>query len=429
MTYTIPPVNLPFQYNVSIDFTGGDLTSDGGLLMLGEMAAALRVREHLVSSLARHPLRAYDDADLVAQKAMLVAAGYYADDDATGLREDPAFAHLFGHLASQETFSRRFSAMTESDVASLRAATDGIHDGLVAADRRDTCVIDIDTTLIQAYGTQDGCAWNYHYKDAGFHPIIATDTLARDVVGFELRHGAQYCSKDADMFLEGVLERMGRRHPKAHLFVRGDAGFASPGVYEACEREGAGYAVRLKENAPLVRLAAPLCALLEPGVKKCVYGDLRYQAASWDRARRVACKCEMAEGELIAKATFIVTNMASAPRDVIDFYCKRGSMELIIGELKDGFLVNCVQSKSASANEFRCLVGILAYNLMNWLRRLVAPEAFRKEKTTTLRTRFIKVAAKRIRHARTTLFRFPTSYPCKNAIYRMLEGMWLISSA
>jgi len=143
----------------------------------------------------------------------------------------------------------------------------------------------------------------------------------------------------------------------------------------------------------------------------------------------VVAKCEMAEGELIPRHTFIVTNMSLPPRALVGSCCNRGSMELIIGELKEGFLVNCVQSKASPANEFRCLVGILAYALMNWLRRLSVPAAFVKEKTTTLRTRLIKVAAKRVAHARTTLFRFPTSYPYKNAIYRMLEGMWHLSSA
>lgn len=429
MTYTIPPVKLPFTHNVSFDFSGGDLTSDGGLLMLGELSQALGVNDELNMNLVYHPLRRFDDAELVAQKAMLVAAGYHADDDATELREDPAFAHLFGHLASQETISRRFSAMGGDDVTRLRRAIDGMHDKVALSDKRTECVIDIDTTLLAAFGKQDGSAWNYHYAATGLHPILATDTLTRDVCGFELRPGTQYCSKDAGTFIEDVLGRMSARHPKAHLFVRGDSGFAAPEVYEACEREGAGYVIRLKANATLYERATSLAELLVPGQEGCVYTEFPYQAASWDMPRRVAVKCEMAEGELICRHTFIVTNMALSPHALIDFYCHRGSMELIIGELKDGYLKNCVQSKGRSANEFRCLVGILAYTLMNWLRRLVAPAAFIKEKTTTLRARLIKVAAKKVAHARTTLFRFPTSYPYKNAIYRSLQGMWLLSSA
>lgn len=428
MTNIIPSIKLPFNNNVAFDFTGGDLTSEGGLLMLSELCAALGVQEKLSENLATHLLRAFDDADLAAQKAMLVAAGYHADDDATELRHDPAFAHLFGALASQETISRRFSAMDDNDVAGLRRALDKIHDKVALHDERTECVIDIDTTLLAAFGKQDGSAWNHHYSKTGFHPILATETLTRDVVGFELRPGTQYCSKDAGSFIEDVLERMGSRHPKAHLFVRGDAGFAAPEVYKACERCGAGYAVRLKVNAALYRQAGSLATLLVPGEEGCVYKEFFYQANSWGKARRVVSKCEMGQGELFPRYTFIVTNMSLPPRAVIDFYCQRGSMELIIGELKDGYLRNCVQSKNGSANEFRCLTGILAYNLMSWLRRLMLPKTFQKEKTTTLRMQFIKVAAKRVSHGRRICFRFPTSYPYKNAFYQSLQSMWLLSS-
>jgi hypothetical protein len=112
---------------------------------------------------------------------------------------------------------------------------------------------------------------------------------------------------------------MGTRHPKAHLFVRADSGFASPEVYEACERDGAGYAIRLKVNARLTEQAAALALLLVHGKEACVYKEFYYQAASWHMPRRVVTKCEMAEGELIPRYTFIVTNMSSSPRQTIDF--------------------------------------------------------------------------------------------------------------
>lgn len=304
-----------------------------------------------------------------------------------------------------------------------------IRSKVAASQVRDTVVVDIDTTLIKAYGCQEDTAYNFHYSDNGYHPIIATDTRCRDVVGFALRPGAQYCSKGSGAFLEEVLSTMGARHPQAHLFIRGDAGFAAPEVYEACEREGVGYAVRLKCNEALRALAELAAASLEAGTAGCAYGEFSYKATSWDRKRRVVCKCEIAEGEMFASTTFIVTNMACCPADVVAFYCNRGSMELIIGELKDGFLKNCVQSSDKCANEFRCLVGILAYSLLNWLRYLALPKKFIKEKAATVRSQFVKVAAKKVSSARRALFRFPTSSPFKHAFYRALENIWHLSSA
>lgn len=138
-------------------------------------------------------------------------------------------------------------------------------------DVRTECVIDIDTTLLAAYGRQDGSAWDCHYGKTGFHPVIATETITRDVVGFKLRPGTQHCSKDSGAFIEDVLDRMGRRHPKAHLFVRGDVGFASPEAYKACGRHGVGYAIRLKSNATLGKEAESLSPLFAPGQEGRVY--------------------------------------------------------------------------------------------------------------------------------------------------------------
>lgn len=426
--YEVPPARLPLDPRISFDFSGGELTSDGGLLLVGQMARALGVREALGRHLESHPLHTFDDADLVMQKAMLVTAGYRADDDATDLRDDPAFAGTVGRLASQETLSRRFSAMGPSDVGALRAAVREVQDRVAENDERRAIVVDFDTTLLSGYGSQEGLAWNFHYSGAGLHPIVATDTEACDVVGFELRPGAQHCSKDAGPFIGGVLDRITERHPDACVAVRADAGFSSPEVYAACERYGCAYAVRLKSNARLHELAAPLASLLEPGSGLEAYGSFAYRAASWDRERRVAVRCETPDGELLVRSTFVVTDMAAPPRDVFAFYRGRGAMELVIGELKDGFLRNCVQSKSMAANEFRCLTAILAYSLLNWLRRLALPARLAREKAATVRSELVKVAARRVSHGRRVLFRLPSSYPRKSAFYHALHRIWEIAS-
>lgn len=397
-------------------------------MLVDQLARALGVRETLARHLACHPLRTFDDADLVMQKAMLVAAGYHADDDATDLRSDPAFGSAVGRLASQETVSRRFSAMGETDVEALRSAMREVQGRIAEKDARRAVVVDFDTTLLSGYGSQEGLAWNFHYSGTGLHPIVATDTEMRDVVGFELRPGAQHCSKGAGAFIEGVLDRMTTRHPNAHIAVRADAGFSSPEVYGACEAYGCSYAVRLKSNARLHELAAPIASLLETGSGKEAYGSFTYRAASWDRERRVAVRCEAPEGELFVRSTFVVTDMAAPARDVFALYCGRGAMELVIGELKEGFLRNCVQSKSMAANEFRCLTAILAYSLLNWLRRLTLPAKLAREKAVTLRSELVKVAARKVSHGRRVLFRLPSSCPRKAAFYHAMRRIWEMAS-
>jgi hypothetical protein len=47
------------------------------------------------------------------------------------------------------------------------------------------------------------------------------------------------------------------------------------------------------------------------------YHEFMYQAASWDKARRVVAKVEWHEGELFPRVGFIVTNMGGGVATVI----------------------------------------------------------------------------------------------------------------
>lgn len=71
--------------------------------------------------------------------------------------------------------------------------------------------------------------------------------------------------------------------------------------------------------------------------------------------------------------TFIVTNMDSAPGDLIRFYCKKGSLKNYIKESKNGFDFTSVSSSSKIVNANRLQVHALAYNIFNWFKQLVLP--------------------------------------------------------
>ena len=68
-----------------------------------------------------------------------------------------------------------------------------------------------------------------------------------------------------------------------------------------------------------------------------VYGEFMYKAGPWPYERRVVCKVEKPENQMVYMYTFIVTNMDSSPEYLIKFYCKRGLMENFIKESKSGF--------------------------------------------------------------------------------------------
>ena len=193
------------------------------------------------------------------------------------------------------------------------------------------------------------------------------------------------------------------------LYLRGDSGFASPELYEACEEYDCKYAIRLKQNQTLLKYAADADEALYRATRNnqidyaIEYGEFEYQAGSWSHPRRVVFKVEKPYGQMIHLFTFIVTTMEMAPYQVIQFYCGRGKMENFIKEGKRGFGFSSVSSHSRVVNANRLQVHALAYNLFNWFRRLALSANMRKQRIDTIRLKLLKVAAKAVRSARYVL--------------------------
>ena len=142
---------------------------------------------------------------------------------------------------------------------------------------------DIDSTLLNTYGNQEGEGFNFHYQAHGYHPLLCYDGLTGDLLKAELREGTKYCSKEADLFMESLLEEFGCDFPDLPLYLRGDSGFASPALYEILEDKGCKYAIRLKENPKLRELAEEENQALYRATKynqvdyAVEYGEFMYQ--------------------------------------------------------------------------------------------------------------------------------------------------------
>ena len=90
------------------------------------------------------------------------------------------------------------------------------------------------------------------------------------------------------------------------------------------------YAIRLPANQVLQEKIEHLLTrpVSRPPRKPVVwFADFSYQAASWDRPRRVIVKVEWHRGELFPRVGFIVTNMSAQAPGVVHFYNGRGTVE------------------------------------------------------------------------------------------------------
>ena len=84
-------------------------------------------------------------------------------------------------------------------------------------------ILDLDSTLLNAYGKQKGRAFNFHYQSNGYHPLVCYDGITRDLIKIQLRDGTQHSSTGVVDFLQPILEDF----PEVKLLLRGESGFAT----------------------------------------------------------------------------------------------------------------------------------------------------------------------------------------------------------
>ena len=290
-------------------------------------------------------------------------------------------------------------------------------------------ILDLASTFLAAYGKQEGRAFNFHYRSNGYHPLVCYDGITGDLIKIQLRDGAAYSCTGVTDFLQPILDEYLNDYPTIHLLLRGDSGFATPDLYKQCEENGTSYVIRLKGNKILREKASFLTEALPSRTQNnkvdyaVVYGEFMYKAGPWLYERRVVCKVEKPESQMVYMYTFIVTNMDSSPEYLVKFYCKRGLMENFIRESKSGFDFSAVSSHNRIVNANRVQVHALAYNIFNWFRRLVLSAKMRKQRIDTVRLKLLKIATKVVHSARYITFKLCSSCPYKEEFYDTLSAI------
>lgn len=437
--HSLKEIQLKCNKQFIVNFEGGELSSDGGLLLLKEFLCAFGIEKLLKNSFKTNDpasFRIHKDDENLLQMLYQIFGTYYEDNCADELRLDPVLSAVLGKeaLASQPTLSRFFNRMDDDTLRQFDDIMHKLRRKIYSVKMPESVLFDIDTTLLATYGKQEGEGFNYHYQAHGYHPLLCYDGLTGDLLRAKLRDGTDYCSKNSAEFMEPLIAEYRENYPDVRLYARGDSGFAAPELYDLFEDNNVKYAIRLKINQTLLKLAQDK----EEDLRKVTrfnmvdyavtYGEFYYQASSWREPRRVVFKIEKPYNQMTYMYTFIVTSMEELEHwQVIDYYCNRGRMEKFIGEGKQGFDFASVSSKSRTVNANRLQLHALAYNLFNWFRRLVLPEHMNKSLVDTVRLKLLKIATKVVHTGRYVKFKLCSSCPYKEEVLETFANIWSLS--
>jgi len=429
---------LPRQ-PVHVDFSGGSLSSDGGLLLLAQLDRHLGLTQQVVASLHdwRRPERVHHSLlDLIRQRVYQIAAGYEDANDATALRHDPILKLAVGRpphsgpdLASQPTLSRLEAALSEAECDDVNAVLLG---QFLHTPRRKptTVVLDLDTSEHPTYGQQTFAFFNGHYGSTCYLPrfFFASVPGERDqyLVRAQLpdHHG-----EETDAIRESMAALVGairKQWPGVQVRLRADAGFAHPELYAWLEQHDVAYAIAIPANPVLQKKSQRLCeaaakaASASPTQRACLFGKVWYQAGSWEKGRRVLVKGEVTPTGRSLRFV-VVWGVGGTPRQQYRFYGGRGDSENRLKELKEGLHSDRMSCCEFASNKVRRMLTSVAYVLVQQLRRLAQQTELARAQVERLRLSLIKIGARVKESQRRVVVELCSSCPWQET-WRRLAG-------
>jgi hypothetical protein len=414
-----------FHKPVEIDFNGGNVSSDAGLLFISQYERKLGIIKHFCESIAdrRHPSYiTHQLTELMRQRVFQIIAGYPDGNDSDALRKDPVFKMVCGQmpkngkdLASQPTFSRLENAPSQTDLYRMGQAT---VDGYVASKKSPPVqiILDIDDTDDITHGHQQLSFFNAFHGDYCYMPIHVYDGDSGDLIMSVLRPGKRPSGKEIAMILKHIIARIRKAWPKVRIIVRGDGSYGVSDVMDFCESHNLQYVFGFTGYAPVLRKAkswmreAKIQYNKRHRPSKC-YGEFPYRAKKWKQARRVIVKAE--HNEKGSNTRFIITNMKRhCPKNLYKkIYCRRGKMELWIKEHKVHLQSDRTSCSSFHANQFRLFLHSLAYQIMHSYRvNALKATGFSKSQFDTIRLHLIKIGARILELSTRVKVHLPTSF-------------------
>jgi hypothetical protein len=438
-TLILPGLSPVAGKALDVRFDGGDVSSDGGLLVLREVDRRLGVAEALAACLRddRNPAQVcHTDTDMIRFRTLAIVAGYADGDDCDALRHDPVFkitlnrAPLSGDpLCSQPTMSRLENRPTRTMLYRMGRAMIDVYCACYRTVPR-RIVLDIDDTFDPAHGAQQLTLFNGYHGERGFQPFHIYDETGRPVMTV-LRPGKRPSGAETVTLLKRVIGRIRENWPRVTILLRGDGHYATPETITWCRAEGIDYVFGLPGNVALDRRVARLCettaarfaAFQQKNPKVAERACLRRvtdfwdAARSWPRTERIVARVEArAEG---VKVRSVVTSL-TAPRAKALYentYAQRGQMENFIKEHKRHLQSDRTSCPKATANQFRLFVHTAAYWLL-WMFRTLAPPRsdWRRAQFDTLRLHLIKLGARVIEQVRRGRVHLPTGCPAQDVL-------------
>jgi hypothetical protein len=411
--------------SIEVNFEGGDITSDGGVLLLRQADHRLGLCAAVAAALEdprRQASCVHDGLSLLQQRVYGLALGYEDLNDHETLRRDVALQTAVDRLDELASSSTLCRWENRADRAAAWRMNEVFVEQFIHSFKRapKELILDFDATDDAVHGRQEGRFFHGYYDHYCFLPlyVFCKDRL---LVSY-LRPSKIDAAKHAWAILSLLVKRFRKRWPKVRIIFRGDSGFCRWRMLSWCERHEVSYIVGIAQNKRLNGLTAPIqrdaeACFNELGSKVRWFTDFYYGARSWDQPRRVIAKIEHTDKG--SNPRYVVTNLEGDPQYLYEkLYCARGDMENRIKEQQLDLFADRTSCHKWWPNQFRLLLSSLGYVLLEAIRRLALKGTqLARAYVGTLRLKLLKIGAVILRNTRRIRFLLSSSYPHQDLFF------------
>ena len=414
--FDFPPLN---KRKVQAEFSGGNISSDGGSLLLRDIDKQLGLMtsvDHILNDPRDPHYVKHSQLTLLRQRVYGLCLGYDDLNDHTDLRHDLALQVAVDQdqvLASQSTLCR-------FDNRHNQQATIEIHklfvEQFIASFKEapEELILDFDATDDPTHGAQENTFYHGYYRHYCFLPLYVF--CGDQMLVSYLRPSNIDGAKHSPAILKLLVTALRQAWPKVRITFRGDGGFNRQLLVRWCERHDVFYIIGYTRNTRLMTIIQTELNHTKEHFKVTQekqrdFMDFYYAAGSWNKKRHIIAKLEVTDkGQ---NPRFILTNLPGDARTLYDdVYCARGNMENRIKEQQLGLFADRTSASNWWANQFRLLLSSLAYILLESIRRIaLTGTELAKAQASTIRLKLLKIGTVIISNTRRIRFLLSSHYP------------------
>ena len=399
---------------LSVAFDDDHSVANAGLALVGVLSEKLGLQQLAEEAISIAPFPGRRLATLVHA----LVAGATCIDDADVLRSgatSSVLSHRVMAPSTLGTFLRRFTFgnVRQLDRVSEMLMTRAWSFGAGPGDEPMT--IDIDSTILEVYGSlKEGASYGYT-KVLGFHPLLATRADTGETLHVRFRKGSSNTQRGAQRFVRETVGRVRRAGASGALTLRCDSGFFSQYVVQACRDHDVRYSITVRQTPVITRAIESITEDAWASIDYTANGEAWVGESPYgDGHRLIVRRSKLSNPRPALFPTYryhaFITDREEEAIFLDADHRRHAVVELAIRDLKEGSGLEHCPSGDFNANAAWAVLASIAHNLVRWVGAL-GLELTGPLVAKTIRRKFIALPGRLTDSGRRRHLHLPTHWP------------------